>query len=102
MVDHSWVLEHIPSFTSGGLDPVERGSFEQHIVDCSDCARALEEAQHLEGTLDQLFRGDRPSPGLEDRIIQRLRNQPRRIPMLKSPYVRSLLGAAAVLLFGLL
>ena len=100
MAEHAWILERLASYTAGGLEAAERGRFEDHVAGCADCAFALDEVKLLDHNLETLFADARPSPGLEDRMIEELRRTPRRLPVLQSPYVRGLMGAAAVLTFG--
>jgi len=100
MAEHAWILERLASYTAGGLDAAERGRLEDHIAGCADCAFALDEVKRFDHHLDALFADARPAAGLEDRMIRELRFSQRRVPLLQSPYVRGLLGAAAVLAFG--
>ncbi|OAI45667.1 hypothetical protein AYO44_12585 [Planctomycetaceae bacterium SCGC AG-212-F19] len=99
MTDHTWVLEHIASYNAGGLEPAERFRFEAHLATCPECTRALEASQHFDRTLDDLFARARPKPGLEDRAIRRLRTAARP-GLLRGPWARVLVSAAAVLFVG--
>jgi anti-sigma factor RsiW len=101
MSDHAWGQEHIACYIAGGLDAEERSRFEEHLIDCPDCAKALDETQHLDRTLESLFADARPRPGLEDRMIRHLRAAPRRLPIIQSTHVRWLMAAAAVLFLGI-
>jgi hypothetical protein len=98
MADHAWVLENVAAYLTDGLTPAERQDFEQHTAGCPDCAAALESARRLDSSLGSLFASARPSPALEDHLIQSLRTQQagRRLPFLSWP-----LAAAALVLLGL-
>jgi hypothetical protein len=98
MSEHAWVLENIASYNAGGLEADERERLEQHTATCEACAAALEEVRAMDRTLETIFAGVRPGPALEDRIIRFLRMAPLRLPM----FVRVAIGAAAVLLVGVL
>jgi hypothetical protein len=101
MVEHNWVLEHIPSYHMGGLEAAERAQLEDHIGGCTDCAMALAEARVLDETVSALFSDARPRPGMEDRMIRQLRMTPVRPDFFGSTAVRLVLAAAAVLLLGM-
>ena len=60
-----------------GLDPAERADVEQHTADCGTCAQAVADARAVDSKLCTLIAGIRPRPGLEDRMIQHLRERPR-------------------------
>ncbi len=97
MSEHAWVLENIETYGAGGLEPAERERIEEHTAQCSSCGQALEESRAVDATLEGLFAGVRPEPALEDRMIRSLRMVPPRRRLV----LRFALGAAAVLLVGL-
>jgi glycine cleavage system regulatory protein len=100
MSEHAWVLQNMASYVAGGLDDAEREQFEQHVASCDECSRARDEVRAIDKKLEHLFADARPEPGLEDRVIRAIRTvRPRRtLPF----YGQLALGAAAVVLFGLL
>jgi hypothetical protein len=98
MSEHAWVLENIASYTAGGLEAAECERLEQHTASCEACARSLEEARVADQKLEALFEAVRPGHMLEDRMIRSLREARLRLPM----FVRISVGAAAVLLVGVL
>src|SRR5262245_14394314 len=100
MSEHTWILDNLPTYTAGGLDPDERGRFENHLAACPNCARALEQSQKLDQKLETLFAGIRPQPGLEDRVIQSLRKARPRRKMSAIWWIP--LSAAALIMIGLL
>jgi hypothetical protein len=102
MVDHVWALDHIATYLADGLETAERLEFEGHIQSCPTCAQALAEAREFDTDLGDLFSGVRPRPGLEDRMIRRLRERPQRKPVFSTPRRRFALAAAAVLVLGFL
>src|SRR5262245_3362818 len=102
MTVHDWTLESIHAYVAGGLEAEDRGRIEEHVVSCPACMQALEEARELDQAMDDLFRPAWPKPGLEDRAIRSLRQTRKRGPW-KFPWVARIgLGAAAVVLVGLL
>jgi hypothetical protein len=100
MSEHTWVQENLASYVAGGLEAGERDRIEQHTATCATCARALAEARAMDADLDQLFAPVRPEAALEDRLVRALRATAVRSGR-RSLWVRCALGAAAVLLLGL-
>ncbi len=102
MSEHTWTLENLASYLAGGLDAAERERLEQHTASCAACGQALQEVRATDQALETLFASIRPEPALEDRMIHALRlasmNRPWSIPLA----VRLAVGAAAVLLVGVL
>jgi Domain of unknown function (DUF4349)/Putative zinc-finger len=78
MSEHAWVLENLAAYVAGGLAAEERERLQQHVADCADCARALEELRAADAELEALFAPVRPGPELEDRSIAALRQGPPR------------------------
>src|SRR5262249_26427406 len=102
MSDHTWTLENLDAYAAGGLEPDERERLEQHAAACAACAQGLREAQAVDQALTALFVPVRPAPALEDRLIRGLWTKRSR-PWRPLPWaVRIALGAAAVLLVGVL
>ena len=73
MTEHALAQEQIASYLADGLDAAERSAFEAHVASCPECTHSLEECRAVDARLSQLFIGERPRPGLEDRLIRRLR-----------------------------
>ncbi|HTF57996.1 MAG TPA: anti-sigma factor, partial [Planctomycetota bacterium] len=99
-IDHGWVREHIATYLAGGLPEEERARFEAHVGGCGPCLEDLQEAQSTEMSLLKLLDGDRPSPGMEDRVIQSLRSAPGPRFSIPRPAYRLASAIAAVLLMG--
>src|SRR5687767_12307879 len=98
---HSESRELIAAYVAGGLEGRERAAFEAHLAVCAACAAALEEAIRVDRRLEQLFGDTRPPVGLEDRVVQRLREQPARRRIVLHPAVwRATSGIAAALVLG--
>ncbi len=98
MSDHAWILENLAAYLTGGLEPAERERFEQHTADCSSCAAALNDVRTLDAGLTGLFAEARPSPALEDRMIQTLRTRPPELWHLQVPAWLTSAAAALVLI----
>jgi glycine cleavage system regulatory protein len=98
-IDHGWVREHLATYLAGGLPEEERARFEAHIGGCGPCLEDLQDAQSTEKSLGNLFAGDQPGPGLEDRVIRSLRETPApRIRASSSAYRIAGVIAAVVLM----
>src|ERR1700736_4476478 len=102
MADHAWVLANVAGYLADGLDASERAEFETHIAGCPACATALEDARAVDQRLSALFADARPRPGLEDRMIRRLRVPPAKVRRSFSLLIRVVVVAAAVVLVGAL
>lgn len=101
MSEHAWTLEHLATYTAGGLDAAETERLEQHVAECPGCAAALAEARALDASLESLFVGERPDPALEDRMIRSLRGDKRRRKSRLPMAIRIAIASAAVLLVGI-
>jgi hypothetical protein len=102
MAEHIWSQENLESYAAGGLTPEERERFERHAAVCADCARDLAGWRDVEDKLDNLFAEVRPAAGLEDRMIQTLRQTPMPRRFFRSTIVRFAMSAAAVVLLGVI
>src|SRR5262245_17851168 len=102
MSEHAWFQENLAAHLAGGLSPLEAERLQQHAASCPDCATALSQALHLDRDLEALFVSARPGPALEDRMIHSLRTASRSKPKRWGVLVRCALGAAAVLLLGVM
>ena len=101
MPKHAWIQEHLATYIAGGLDTEETERLESHVASCPNCAKLLDELRAADQTLAALFTGVMPEAGMEDRVIQRLRNaRPPRWPNLMR-YGRMAAAVAAVFLVGL-
>jgi anti-sigma factor RsiW len=97
MSEHTWVLEHLETYVTGGLDDAETSRLERHIVDCPPCTDALSGVQGVDRALATLFAPVLPAADVEDRVIQSLRLQRRPgVPR----FVKWGMAAAAVILVG--
>ncbi|MBL8795212.1 MAG: DUF4349 domain-containing protein [Planctomycetia bacterium] len=99
MADHAWTQESLATYCAGGLEPAERLELEEHVAGCLDCSQALDDARRLDEQLTSLFADARPRPGLEDRMITRLRNVKPNSGL--HFYAKLALSAAAVLFLGM-
>lgn len=95
------VTDQIEAYVAGGLTAAERGELEAHVASCAACAAALKEITDMDATMNQLFADARPAGGFEDRLIQRLRQLPRRRRFVHPMVRRVATGvAAAIMLAG--
>ncbi len=98
MIDHTWAQENLDAYLAGGLTDDERTALDEHLANCAECAQSLKAARKLETTMKTLFADAPPAAGLEQRAIARLRRQ----PTVRPRWVRYVIGAAAVLVLGLI
>ncbi len=100
MSEHTWVLESIAAYSAGGLQSAERERVERHAAGCDECGRSLAEHRGMEETMETLFADVRPAPGLESRVIEKLRTAapPSRIRWRTVGRIAA--GFAAVLFLG--
>src|SRR2546421_12921535 len=98
--EHVWFREQIAIALAGGLDAAERVRFEAHAASCAACAAELAAARDAEHRMTDLFAP--PVAGLEDRIIDRLRNTASRRPRIViHPAVRNAaIGIAATIMLA--
>jgi hypothetical protein len=101
MVDHAWVQENIDTYLAGELTTSERNRVERHAAACEACQQALAEANRIELAMSGLFADARPSPSLDDRVIQAVRTQPVRTVQRPRGW-RVFAAAAAVLVIGMI
>ena len=101
MSEHIWCQENIAAYVAGGLDVTEGERLEEHLSDCGDCARGVEEARALDRKLAPLFRAANPGPALEDRLIRALPSRQARrfsLSLSLSRRAKACLAVAAVFL----
>jgi autotransporter-associated beta strand protein len=72
-LDHATFREQIATALAGGLSAAERSAFDAHASACVECAEELRRAREAEDRMTALFAGAMPVPGMEDRVIGRLR-----------------------------
>src|SRR5579872_681398 len=70
---HAWFAERIAAYLTDGLDAGERTQFEMHAEQCPACAGKLAAAKAEDEALLGIFGKMGPTPGFEDRVIQKLR-----------------------------
>jgi hypothetical protein len=93
--DCAKMREVLPELALGIADGEQRALALEHIADCSDCRRELEELSSLTDELIALAPGREPPPGFENRVLDRLNvRQTRRRPARRR--LRRLAFAAAV------
>jgi len=97
--DHVWSQENVAVYVAGGLDAQEAARLEAHARECLACADAVGRARSLDRGLSVLFADVRPGPGLEDRVVFRLRTTHRR-PLLAGWVKRTMAAAAAIVILG--
>ncbi|MFO0825862.1 MAG: DUF4349 domain-containing protein [Gemmataceae bacterium] len=73
MSEHAWVDEHVAAYVAGGLTAQEAERLEAHVATCSECEDAVTATRELDRELNRLFVDVRPSPQLEDVVVNRLR-----------------------------
>jgi hypothetical protein len=94
--DCAKIREALPELALGIADGEQRAVALEHVADCSDCRRELEELSRLADELVALAPEREPSRGFENRVLDRLDvPQRRRRPARRRP--RRLAFAAAVL-----
>src|SRR5689334_13781738 len=72
-IDHATFREQIAAALAGGLSAAERSAFDAHAAACGACADELRRTREAEDRMTALFAGAMPVPGMEDRVIGRLR-----------------------------
>jgi len=94
----SHILDEIPAYLTGGLNPAERKNFESHVAGCPECAAAMFDAKAMDDSLQSLFKNVSPDRGFENRIVARFRQKTHRPlhPMVR----RAAIGVAATILLG--
>ncbi len=108
---HDWFAERIATYLTDGMSGEERREFESHAAGCAECAGKLAWAKGEDDSLRDLFAEIAPSPGFEDRVIQRLRRSGWKMAGLMNPIrlrpirlrpviVRAATAAAAIVLVG--
>src|SRR5687768_8644796 len=70
---HAAFRESIAVALTGGLSAAEQAAFDAHRAACAACATEFERARQSEDRMTALFAPALPPAGLEDRLIQRLR-----------------------------
>src|SRR5262249_22448867 len=98
MTEHAWTLENLAAYATDRLSPHEVERADRHVAGCKECRRALAELRELDQALMSLFAPVRPEPGMEDRMIEKLRTAPSPRRFRWTAGLRFLAGAAAVLL----
>lgn len=73
MRDHRFTRRHASEYVDGELPEAGRRRVERHTEICPGCRRLVETLKRTVTAVRAL--GDKPRPGLSDRIIGRLREQ---------------------------
>lgn len=68
------VLELIPSYALGALNPRDRRIVEQHIARCPECAKAFEEALEVSTSLSGAFPSIQPAIHVRTALMQQVRD----------------------------
>ena len=68
------VLELIPAYALGALNPRERRSVEQHIAKCPECAEAFEGALEVSATLSGAYPSIQPAIHVKTALMQQVRD----------------------------
>src|SRR5512140_3350665 len=80
MPDDTHVLDLLPAYAVGGLDPDETRRVEQHLLSCLICRNESNTFQAVSEQLSFAVPTASPSPHLKERLMQRVqatRPQPR-------------------------
>src|SRR5512147_2406371 len=87
MSHNAHVLDLLPAYAMGSLDPEEASRVEQHLLSCLLCR---EESESLEAAAGQLSYAAPPAavPGLKARLMQRGRAAPPQRPAPVKPFRR--------------
>jgi hypothetical protein len=77
MSEHAWFREHVEARLAGGISADDADRFQTHLKGCEVCREIFAESAAFAESMENLFAGIGPEPGLEDRVIHRLRAAPR-------------------------
>ena len=94
--DHEWARDLVPVHLTGGLATEEQSRFDAHAENCAECIADIESLRRFDSSMQEVFAPVRPQPGLEERVIRSLRDEP------TSRGRQWILAVAAVLFLGLL
>jgi hypothetical protein len=96
----------LPELTLGIADGEERALALEHLADCKDCRRELEELSALTDDLLTLVPEREPPAGFEARVLERVRAReaparPRRRPLRRLSFAAAALAGAAAMAIAL-
>src|SRR5205085_8918342 len=83
-----------------GLHGEERARFDEHVAACEACAAELRAAEARDRELAERFASAKPQAGLEDRLIQGLRQERTRRLIIPPVIARTITGVAATVLLA--
>jgi anti-sigma-K factor RskA len=106
MFDETHVLELLPAFALGNLDSNEADLVEDHLLSCWLCRAESKTFEEVAEQLSFAAPASLPSPGLKDRLLQRVqvaRPQPR-VPVqaVRRPWLERLLPVWGLASVGLI
>ncbi|MHB9091481.1 MAG: zf-HC2 domain-containing protein [Chloroflexota bacterium] len=71
---HAEIIEQLPSYALGCLDPAEAAAVATHLAGCAACRAELAAYQGLTGRLAQAAPPVAPPPALKSRLLQRVQS----------------------------
>jgi anti-sigma-K factor RskA len=74
--DHETIVELIPAYALGALDPEEAGAVRQHLATCSGCQDELAVYAAVADSLVLAAPDASPSPSLKDRLMAEVQARP--------------------------
>lgn len=99
MTDEIHILESLPAYAIGSLDPDEAQQVAEHLAACAVCRQELEAYQSVADRLALTFANTTasPSPRLKQRLMEQLPGRERTTPISRGWNLMRLLPAGGVL-----
>ncbi len=97
MKDHQEILENIPAYALGVLDPEEAEGLATHIASCAECQAELRAQQETVGYLGFAAPEHAPRPGLKAHILSEIKPMVPDAPEKAAPWWRQLFGRSRAL-----
>jgi anti-sigma-K factor RskA len=76
MQDHQDLLDNIPAYALGTLDPIDAEMLASHIASCSECQAELRLYQQTADHIGLGVADHAPSAGLKDRLFSQITQEP--------------------------
>jgi anti-sigma-K factor RskA len=92
MKDHQEILDTIPAYALGILDPEEAEQLSAHIASCAECQAELNAQQETVGYLGYAAPDHTPPSGLKDQIMDHIQPSGQDVPESTVPWWRQLFG----------
>jgi anti-sigma factor RsiW len=78
-VEQELIHDQVAAYVLDALDDSERREFEEHLADCEQCSSELEGLQDAATALAYVPEGPAPSPGLRERLLERVHAETTRV-----------------------